>query len=373
MSSAYSAPDSLEPGTTGPVLTGGPPGLIIAWCSSTSGPLPRPPAVTFQVFRRNTLVPCFQRLVLPEAFRWGLWMNTFRLLLLLAIVATASLMLGLAACSSSPDDDAPVLKVGGIPDQDTARLARRYEAFSSYLSDKLGVPVEFVPSVDYAAVVTAFSQDQLHLAFFGGLTGVQARLQKPGAVAIAQRENDAAFHSKFIARTDLDLASLDDLEAQAGDLSITFGSPNSTSGHLMPRYFLKQAGIDAASDFRQEPNFSGSHDTTWQLVESGAFDLGALNEDVWDRAVRETRVDVARVKEFYVTPAYFDYNWTVQGDLDQVYGDGFTGKIRQALLDLNTQEHGEVLELFSTEKFITTSNDNYQAIEDVARELEIIK
>ena len=300
-------------------------------------------------------------------------MKVFRLLLLFPILISVSLMLGITACSGSPDDDIPELKVGGIPDQDTARLARRYESFSKYLSDALGVPVEFVPSVDYAAVVTAFSQDQLQLAFFGGLTGVQARLQKPGAVAIAQRENDAAFHSKFIARADLDLESLDDLKAQAGDLSITFGSPNSTSGHLMPRYFLKQAGIDAATDFRQEPNFSGSHDTTWQLVESGAFDLGALNEDVWDRAVRENKVDTGKVNEFYVTPAYYDYNWTAQGNLDQVYGAGFTEKIRQALLDLNPQEHGEVLDLFSTEKFITTSNDNYQAIEDVARELEIIK
>ena len=213
----------------------------------------------------------------------------------------------------------------------------------------------------------------MQLAFFGGLTGVQARLQKPRAVAIAQRENDAVFHSKFVARADLDLELLEDLKAQAGDLTLTFGSPNSTSGHLMPRYFLKQAGIDAATAFRQEPNFSGSHDTTWQLVESGAFDLGALNEDVWDRAVQENKADTGKVKEFYTTPDYFDYNWTAQGNLDEVYGEGFTDKIRQALLDLNSEEHGEILELFSTEKFITTSNDNYQAIEDVARELEIIK
>ena len=300
-------------------------------------------------------------------------MKIDRIVRLLSILAALSLILGIVACSESPDDDAPVLRVGGVPDQDTARLARRYQSFANYLSDTLGVPVEFVPSVDYAAVVTAFSQDQLQLAFFGGLTGVQARLQKPGAIAIAQREHDAAFHSKFIARADLDLGSPEDLKALSGDLSITFGSPNSTSGHLMPRYFLKQARIDAATDFRQEPNFSGSHDTTWQLVESGAFDLGALNEDVWDRAVRESRVDAGKVKEFYITPAYYDYNWTVQGDLDQIYEEGFTDKIRMALLELNPQDHGEILELFSTEKFIPTSNENYQAIEDVARELEIIK
>jgi phosphonate transport system substrate-binding protein len=287
------------------------------------------------------------------------------------LIALALLILGCLACG--PSTEAPVLKIGGIPDQDASLLARRYDGFASYLSNKLDVPVEYVPSVDYAAVVTAFSQDQLQIAFFGGLTGVQARLQNPGAQAIAQRENDAKFHSKFIARADLPLQSLEDLKAQASGLTITFGSPSSTSGHLMPRYYLIEAGIDPENDFREEPSFSGSHDATWQLVESGAFDIGALNEDVWDRGVREGTVDTTRVKEFYTTPDYFDYNWTVRAGLDEVYGEGFTARLQQALLDLNPQEHAEILELFSTGKFITTSNANYQAIEDVARKLELIQ
>jgi len=287
------------------------------------------------------------------------------------LIPLALIFLGLVACGQS--EDLPVLKIGGIPDQDASRLARRYDGFATYLSNKLDVQVEYVPSVDYAAVVTAFSQDQLQVAFFGGLTGVQARLQNPGAQAIAQRENDAKFHSKFIARADLPIESLEDLKAQTSELTITFGSPSSTSGHLMPRHFLTEAGIDPDADFREVASFSGSHDATWQLVESGAFDIGALNEDVWDRAVRDGTVDTTRVKEFYITPDYFDYNWTARADMDEVYGEGFTAKFQQALLDLNPQEHAEILELFSTEKFIVTNNDNYQAIEDVGRRLEIIR
>ena len=278
-----------------------------------------------------------------------------------------------AACGSEP---APTLRVGGIPDQDAQRLARRYEIFSNYLSKELNVPVEYVPSVSYSAVVTAFSQNDIQLAFFGGLTGVQARLQNPGALAIAQRENDAQFHSKFIVRVDdrfADLDSLDALVGQAGEMTITFGSESSTSGHLMPRHFLAEAGIDAATDFRTEPSFSGSHDKTWQLVEAGSFDLGALNEDVWDRAVSEGRADTAKVREFYITPDYFDYNWTAQANLDEVYGDGFTDKVQAALLALNAQEHREILDLFSTDRFIVTENRNYEAIEQVARDLGIIQ
>ncbi len=263
--------------------------------------------------------------------------------------------------------------MGGIPDQDTERLARRYSIFSDYLEKELGVNVEYVPSANYAAVVTAFGQGELQLAFFGGLTGVQARQQNPGAVAIAQRENDATFHSKFIARADLDLESLEDVKEQAGEYTITFGSESSTSGHLMPRHFLVQTGIEPDEDFRTPPSYSGSHDNTWLLVESGSYDIGALNEEVWDRAVQEGKVDTGRVRDFYTTPDYFDYNWTAQGDLDEVYGDGFTSRVQSALFRLNPEEHGKILELFSTERFIETNNANYDAIEGVARELGMIK
>ena len=291
--------------------------------------------------------------------------------IVLPLFGALVLLAGLA-CAEEPADKA-VLKVGGIPDQDTARLARRYEIFSDYLERELEVPVQYVPSADYAAVVTAFSQDELQIAFFGGFTGLQARLQNPGAVAIAQRENDAQFHSKFVARPDLGLESMEDVEARASELTITFGSESSTSGHLMPRHFLVGAGIDPDEDFRTAPSFSGSHDKTWQLVQGGSYDIGALSEAVWDRAVREGKADPAAVEEFFTTPAYFDYNWTAQGNLDEVYGTGFTEKLQGALLQLNTDEHAEILELFSTERFIETNNGNYAAIEDVARGLGLIK
>ena len=292
----------------------------------------------------------------------------------LCLVSVVALLgLTIAACGQEPT---PTLRVGGIPDQDAQRLARRYEIFADYLSKELDVPVEYVPSVSYSAVVTAFSQNDVQLAFFGALTGVQARLQNPGARAIVQRAHDAEFHSKYVVRGGdefADLNSLDDLVGKTGDLTITFGSESSTSGHLMPRYFLGEAGIDVGNDFRTAPGFSGSHDKTWQLVAAGSYDVGALAEDVWARAVTEGKADPTQVRELDTTPNYFNYNWTARPDLDEVYGDGFTDRIQAALLALNPQEHGEILELFSTERFIATENDNYRAIEQVARELEIIQ
>ena len=288
---------------------------------------------------------------------WAGWLFTGFLLLI-------------TACGGS---DAPVLRVGGIPDQDASRLARRYDGFAEYLSQKLGVEVKYVASADYAAVVTAFQQGNLGLAFFGGFTGVQARLRDPGAQAVAQREHDAEFHSKFIVRRDVPANSLEELADLAGDLTFTFGSESSTSGHIMPRFFLRQAGLDPDTNFKSLPNYSGSHDLTWRLVESGAFDVGVLNEDVWERAVLEGSVDLSKVRVLATTPPYYDYNWTAASGLDRVFGAGFTRKVQEALLALRSDEHEEILDLFSTERFITTENDNYKTIEEVARGLGIIK
>ena len=196
---------------------------------------------------------------------------------------------------------------------------------------------------------------------------MQARLAVPGSEAIAQRPRDAEFHSKFIVGTDVDARTLEDL---AG-LTFTFGSESSTSGHLMPRFFLLQAGLDPATDFNGKPNFSGSHDTTWKLVESGAFQAGALSEAVWDAALSEGKIDTSRVRELIITPSYFNYNWTIRGDADDTYGDGFTEKVLQALLNIDG-ETPEILSLFSADGFVETSNDNYDAIQDVAESLGII-
>lgn len=259
-----------------------------------------------------------------------------------------------------------VFYFSGIPDQDVSRWAQRYEAMASYLSSQLGVEVRGASSVDYAAVVTGFERGDIHLAWFGGLTGVQARLAVPDSEAIAQRPLDEQFHSVFIAGKELLVGELKDLKG----LTFTFGSESSTSGSLMPRYFLMKAGVGPEKDFRGKPNYSGSHDTTWKLVESGAFQSGVLSEEVWDRAIKEGKVDLTKVKEFYRTPAYYDYHWGIRGDVDKTFGPGFKDRVKQSLLSLNDPR---VLGLFATDKFIPTKNENYQVILDVAKETGLVR
>ncbi len=300
------------------------------------------------------------------------------------LIAVLALVVVAAACSDSADDEASsaseseeVLRIGAIPDQEPERLQRTYGLLSDYLSDELGVSVEYVPVTDYQGAVTAFRVGDLDAVWFGGLTGVQARLEVEGADAIAQRDIDETFTSVFIASTDTGIEpfdSVDGLSAVAGR-SFTFGSESSTSGRLMPQSFLTEAGVDVGADLAGEPGFSGSHDATIEVVSAGAFEVGALNSQVWDTRVEAGEVDTSRVVEIFRTPPYYDYHWVAQPDLDDRLGSGFSDGLVDALtsLDADDPDQAEILDLFGAGSFIVTENANYAAIEAVGRETGLIR
>lgn len=285
-------------------------------------------------------------------------------------------MLLLTACGGNPQTsdmehksvlEEKVLKIGAIPDFDQAQLTQAFDSFAKNLSEVTGLKVEYVPTVDYASLVTAFERGEIDLAWFGGLTGVQAMNRVPESEPIAQREQDAKFKSVFIQQKGLGLKDITDVKGH----TFSFGSESSTSGHLMPRFFMKQAGINPETDLQGEPNYSGSHDKTYKLVEAGAFEVGAVNVQYWEKAIAEGKVDLDKVEAFYTTEEYYDYNWTIN-DVDKKFGAGTKDKIRESILNMKRGDN-EVMELLNVDKFIPTQKDNYKSIEEVARELEIIK
>lgn len=291
------------------------------------------------------------------------------------LVFSALLTWLLVGCSVAPQAGrapAQPLVISAIPDQDPEKLQRLYGSVATYLQQELGIPVTYKPVTDYTASVTAFKTGDLDLVWYGGLTGVQARLQVKDAEAVIQRDIDPEFHSVFIVNKATGIKPIKDqkeLVALKGK-TFTFGSDTSTSGRLMPQYFLKQAGV-ALSDFKGEAGFSGSHDKTIKLVEAGTYDAGVLNEQVWESRTKANEVDLTKVEMVYRTPAYFDYHWVLHPQTIQRYGADFPAKVKAAFqkLDPAKPEHKEILDLFGAKKFIETKNSNYDGIEQVGREI----
>ncbi len=268
------------------------------------------------------------------------------------------------------------LTTGAIPDQDPEKLQRLYSKLAKYLEAELKVPVVYKPVTDYTAAVTAFKVGDLDLVWFGGLTGVQARLQVPGAEAIAQRNIDAQFHSVFIANKQSGIAPIQDLQglAELKGHTFTFGSESSTSGRLMPQYFLQQAGLKL-EDFKGQVGFSKNHDATLELVTAGTYEAGVLNEQVWLSRLKAGKVDQNKVQVIWRTPTYYDYHWVVNPAVKERYGADFTQKLQTALLKLDPKvpEQKEILDLFGATQFIATQNSNYSQIEQVGRQIGKIK
>jgi phosphonate transport system substrate-binding protein len=253
-----------------------------------------------------------------------------------------------------------VFKVTAIPDESPTELARKAAPLVKYLEQKLGMKVEFTPVTDYAASVEALVNKQVDLAWFGGFTFVQAQHRSGGKIVpLVQRAEDEKFRSVFIS-TDPAIKSLADLKGR----NFSFGSQSSTSGHLMPRSFLLAAGIDPDRDFKRVA-YSSAHDATVAAVASGKVDAGAVNISVWEKLVADGKVDPAKVRVFYTTPPFFDYNWSVHADMPPALRE----KLAKAFLDLDksTPQGREILELQRATKFIPTKVENYKGIEAAAK------
>jgi len=276
-----------------------------------------------------------------------------------------SLLTSLVLGSISTAQAQSVFRVTAIPDESPSELARKAAPLVAYLESQLGVKVQFVPVTDYAAAVESLVNKRVDLAWFGGFTFVQANVRSGGkTIPLVQREEDTQFKSVFIT-SDPSINTLNDLKGK----DVSFGSQSSTSGHLMPRSALLAANINPDKDFKRVA-FSGAHDATIAAVASGKVQAGALNIQVWERFVAEKKVDLSKVKVFYTTAPFFDYNWSVHADMPAAMRE----KLKQAFLGLSksTPEGKEILELQRASRFVPTQAENYKDIEAAARSAQLL-
>lgn len=273
--------------------------------------------------------------------------------------------------ASSPLAAADTLVFTAIPDEDETRLQQRFQAVADYLAEALEVDVRFIPVTSYAASVTAFRNNQVQLAWFGGFTGVQARQMVPDSQAIAQGIEDPEYKSYFIANHQTGIEPYEGETAPEAlkGLTFSFGSQSSTSGRLLPEHFLREHLGESPEELFARVGFSGNHSRTISLVQSGAYQAGVVSYKAWENEVEQGNVDLDRVQVIWESPPYPDYHWTVRGDIDERFGEGFTDRLQQALLDMDDPD---LLASFPRAGFIPADNDDYTMILEVAQGLELL-
>ncbi|BDM64698.1 putative selenate ABC transporter substrate-binding protein [Shewanella sp. NFH-SH190041] len=263
---------------------------------------------------------------------------------------------------------AQALSFTAIPDEDAEVLQHRFTQIATYLQQQLGIDVHYIPVNSYAEAVAAFADNKMQLAWFGGLSGVQARRIVPGSEAIAQGYEDQFFKSYFIAHHSSQLSATGSFPSLNG-LSFTFGSRHSTSGRLMPQFFIERNLGKRPEDIFSRIGFSGDHSQTIAQVQSGQYQVGAVNYMVWESALAAGKVDTNKVKVIWESPAYPDCQWTVRQGIDQVWGKGFKQKLAGVLINM---DEPELLQSFSRQSFVPAVNQDYQPIEDLARSIGLL-
>jgi phosphonate transport system substrate-binding protein len=265
--------------------------------------------------------------------------------------------------SSSANGGTEVLYFSAIPDANKSDLAEKYGRIAEHLSQELGVPVEYRPSSSYAASVEAFKNGDVQLAWFGGVTGVQARKAVPGAQAIAQGRVDPEYKSYFIAHRDTGLTRSEAFPVGLEGKSFTFGSPDSTSGRVMPEFFIRESTGRSPEEVFGHPNkFSNGHDLTALQVQAGTVDAGALSYKKYDSMIASGDLDPEVCVIVWETPAYPDYNWTAHPALEERFGAGFTGRVAETLVAITDEELLGALD--RPEGLIPATNADFAAIED---------
>ena len=288
------------------------------------------------------------------------------LLVTLAIVFTAGVYFTAAPSLTNPGEAVPsVVRVGVLPDMNAEDLRKRYSPLLKYLSKETGLDFRLVLPADYAELLHLFRNGEVDLALFGGLTFVQASSAYQ-AQPLVMRDVDTRFVSMFVVRQNDTAIQITDLKNKV----LAFGSRLSTSGHLMPRYYLQNEWQITPEQFFDQIVYSGAHDKTAYMVLEGEADIGAVNAEIMRGMLRDGRLKQGDLRVIWETPPYADYVWAVPRYLDE----GIKTQLRDAYLqlDMSDEHHRKVLEGLGAHSFLPAGSRVFQPLRNIAANVELV-
>ena len=253
------------------------------------------------------------------------------------------------------------LTIGLLPDQSSQKLLESHKPLFDFIADKLNIKCHLIVPKDYPELVDLFNQEKIDLAFFGGYTFIQAN-QRNGAAPLVMRNIDKNFVSYLIVRKDSGLKDIQSLKSKR----FAFGSELSTSGHLMPRYYMSNLEINP-EDFFSTVLYSGAHDNTFQWVLNKKVDAGVMNASIYNQLIqKENSRD--NIKILWQSPPYPDYVWAIQ----PYFSEEFNHRLTDVFLSITAESNvgKTILQNLSAEAFYPATLTDFEELKMAIRLIE---
>lgn len=261
-----------------------------------------------------------------------------------------------ACAEKKADTTQSLIRVGVVPDESRELLEKKYAPLFEYLRGETGLTFKLSIPESYAQMLEMFGAGKVDLVYFGGATFVKA-VETHKAAPLVMRDVDTRFTSYFVVKKDSVYKSIEELKGK----KLAFGSKLSTSGHMMPHYFLSLRKI-APEDFFSETLYSGSHDKTAYMVRDGKADVGAVNSAIVDAMLKDGRLGENDIRIMWETPPYPDYVWTLRADISKEVKI----KLRNAFLGLSEQDgHGQILASLGAGIFLPASGRDFANLKSI--------
>lgn len=263
-------------------------------------------------------------------------MSLFKRACLLAV-----LFAGLALASAEASDRPNKLVVGLLPGESAPTVMRLNEPLRAALERRLGIPVELVVGANYAATGEALRFGRLDVAYLGPVTYIlqNRRVALEPFARPSHPVVGPTFQAVVIVPADSPATSLADLKGK----EVAFGDPASTSGTWVPRYMFAAAGLVSERDYSLR--VLGAHDAVALAVANHKADAGGLSLPIYQRLLKEGKIDPKAVRVLAESPAIPEYMWTFRPGLDPAFKE----EVRQAFIGITDPE---ALKVFRAESFI---------------------
>lgn len=243
------------------------------------------------------------------------------------------------------------LTIGLLPGESAPTVIRLNEPMRAYLEKRLRIPVRLMVGANYAATGEALRFGRIDIAYLGPVTYIkQSRNVKLVPFARPTHAGvGATFQAVIIVPADSSARTLTDLKGK----EIAFGDPASTSGTWVPQYQLVAAGLRPRRDFT--PRVLGAHDAVALAVANHRVAAGGLSLPIYQRLIREKKIDGRAVRVLAESPPIPEYMWTFRDGLDPAFRE----EVRNAFLNVNDPA---ALNVFRADAFVPATDSDVDVV-----------